>query len=101
MRFVAWAILDPLVRLWNAAAHGHDTGDAVAAWLANAPLESVTPPNHPSALEFELAALARLLAFNPTVKRVLGARLVVAWPGAVGALSRHGFIEQEVIRHEQ
>jgi hypothetical protein len=45
-----------------------------------------------------LAALARLLAFNPAVKPVLGARLAAAWPGASEALAHHGFIEQEV-RH--
>jgi hypothetical protein len=98
-RFAAWAILDPLARLWNAAAHGHDMAEAVSAWLADAPLEAVSPPGHPAALDFELAALARLLAFNPAVKPVLGARLAAAWPDAYGALSRHGFIEQEV-RHE-
>jgi hypothetical protein len=96
MRFVAWAILDPLARLWNAAAYGHDMADAVSAWLADAPLEAVTPPSRPSALDFELAALARLLAFNPTVKPVVGARLAAAWPSASEALARHGFIEQEV-----
>ena len=98
MRFVGWAVLDPLARLWNAAAHGHDMAEAVSAWLADAPLDAVTPPGHPSALDFELATLARLLAFNPAVKPVLGARLAAAWPSASGALSRHGFIEQEV-RH--
>ena len=97
-RFVAWAVLNPLARLWNAAAHGHDMAEAVSAWLADAPLDAVTPPGHPSALDFELATLARLLAFNPAVKPVLGARLAAAWPSASGALSRHGFIEQEV-RH--
>lgn len=96
MRFAAWAVLDPLARLWHAAAHGNDMADAVSAWLADAPLEAVSPPGHPSALDFELTALARLLAFNSAVKPVLGARLAAAWPDACGALSRHGFIEQEV-----
>jgi len=98
MRFARWALLDPLARVWNAAAHGHDMAEAVSAWLADAPVEAVDPPSHPSALDFELAALARLLAFNPAVKPILGGQLASAWPDAFGALSRHGFIEQEV-RH--
>lgn len=96
MRFAGWAILDPLVRLWNATAHGHDIIAAVSAWLAEAPLEAVVPPAHPAALDFELGALARLLAFDPAVKPAVGARLSIAWPGAAAALSRHGFVAQEV-----
>jgi hypothetical protein len=98
MRIAAWAILDPLARLWHAAARGEDMIQAVSNWLAEAPLQAVTPPGHQATLDLELASLARLLAFNPGVKPLLGRRLAVAWPDAMEAMARHGFIEQE-IRH--
>jgi hypothetical protein len=92
MRFVAWAILDPLARLWSAAARDSDMVHEVAQWLAAAPLEATVPPTDPAALDREIAALARLLAFRPEVKLDLGPRLAAAWPGASGMLARHGFL---------
>jgi hypothetical protein len=92
MRFVAWAILDPLARLWSAAARDSDMVHEVAQWLAAAPLEATVPPTDPVALDREIAALARLLAFRPEVKLDLGPRLAAAWPAASGVLARHGFL---------
>ena len=91
MRFASWAILDPLLRAWQTAAGGGDPVPEVAAWLANAPLEALAPPD---ALEEdrELEVLAGFFAFQPQARQSIGARLAAAWPGAAKALERHGFL---------
>jgi hypothetical protein len=86
-----WAILDPLARAWGAAGARRDVRAEVAQWLADAPLDKLARPAD-AVLDGELAALAGLFDFRPDARRVLGARLTQAWPQAIGALARHGFI---------
>ncbi|MBA5689559.1 hypothetical protein [Rugamonas apoptosis] len=86
-----WAILDPLARAWGAAGARRDVRAEVAQWLADAPLDQLARPAE-ALLDGELAALAGLFDFRPDARRALGARLALAWPQAISALARHGFI---------
>jgi hypothetical protein len=79
-----WAVVDPLVAI---AAGSADLEAAVAAWLSNAPLERLDPPDDPA----ELVALAAFLEFAPHARRRLGARLAAAWPQLSFELEAVGF----------
>jgi hypothetical protein len=94
LRFTSWAILDPLVRTWQSAINRLDPVDQVAQWLATTPLEALSPPIDTGALEAEMGVLASYFDFNPAARRQLGDRLTTAWPDAVNALERTGFISQ-------
>jgi hypothetical protein len=90
----SWAILDPLVRVWTSAARGGDLVEEVAQWLATAPLEMLAAPPNRQLLDVELRALAGFLSFRPMAVRQIGMRLARAWPDALDALIRQGFVEQ-------
>jgi hypothetical protein len=94
LRFVSWAILDPLVRAWTSATCHRDVVDEVSQWLANAPLEALAPPTDPELVDAEFSVLAGFLHFKPTARRQIGVRLAAAWPQLADALECHGFIEQ-------
>ena len=96
--FAAWAILDPLIRVWRSATDHLDVVDEVAQWLATAPLEALAPPSDPELLELELGVLASFFDFRPAARRQLAARLSAAWPAEVGALNRAGFDSQVIDR---
>ena len=94
--FASWAILDPLVRAWTAAARGADPADEVLAWLAAAPVEELPPPaGGPAAVARELSELERLLRFQPSLFHQTRERLAAAWldfpaPGAGRPLGKEG-----------
>lgn len=94
LRFVPWAILDPLIRMWRAASEGRDVTSEVADWLAAAPLERLPQPSDPEALRTELALVAGFLAFAPDRRHTLGDRLRAAWPNSEKDLVRAGFTRQ-------
>jgi len=96
--FAAWAILDALALAWNAGAHQRDAQEAVARWLAAAPLEALPLPQDGARLEHDLAALARLFDFSPAARESLGQRLSATRPDAAPALARHGFLSSAVRR---
>ena len=87
----AWAILDPLTRLWRSASDPVDLIDQVSQWLATAPVDSLKPPSTPGELDAEVGALAEFFCFKPNARRQLGERLTAAWPKAAETLKRHGF----------
>jgi hypothetical protein len=91
LRFASWAIFDPLIRVWRAAAASEQLITAVSEWLATAPLEALEPIANPELLETDLSSLASFFDFQPQARQQLGARLAVAWPAATAALQRHGF----------
>jgi hypothetical protein len=93
---VAWAILDPLARAWAVATRHADPVEQVAQWLADAPIETLTPPADPAALDGQLRGLARFYQFQPRARMQLGSRLAVAWPEARATLARHAYIDNEV-----
>jgi hypothetical protein len=90
-RLAAWAILDPLTRIWTSK-KGVKWPEQVGQWLANAPVETITPPGDSAELDLELQVLARMFDFLPMARRQLGERLAVAWPAATDALERNGFV---------
>jgi hypothetical protein len=92
LRFASWAILDPLVQVWDSTTRRLNVVDEVAQWLATAPLEVLTLPSDPERLDRELNCLARFFDFRPTARLQLGQRLAVAWPQATTALARHDFV---------
>jgi hypothetical protein len=96
--FAAWAILDALALAWSAGAHQREAQEAVARWLAAAPLEALPLPEDGAHLERDLAALARLFDFNPAARAPLGQRLAATRPDAAPALARHGFLSAGVSR---
>ena len=90
MPLVAWAIFEPLSRIWSAAIRPRDLVGDVAAWLATAPLDRLAaPPDHE--LEAQIREVVSLLGFDPAAREQLVARLNGAWPSAGPALSRAGF----------
>jgi len=91
---VSWAILDPLVRASEPKTDQLSIIDDVAQWLATAPLEALAPPRNPQRLDQGLKGLAGFFNFEPKARRQIGDRLAKAWPEAVEALERHGFIQQ-------
>jgi hypothetical protein len=93
MPFASWAILDALVHAWRSSTH-QDAVDAVAQWLASAPLDKLPTPAHADLFDLELGALARFFDFHPSARRPLGERLARARPDALRALVRHGFATQ-------
>ena len=87
LRFASWAILDPLVRAWTAAARRADPVDEVLAWLSAAPVEELPPPaGGPGAIVRELSELERLLEFQPSLFHQTRERLATAWPDAAVAV---------------
>ena len=88
--FAAWAILDPLIRIWRGAGKPFAAVAAIGEWLAAAPLERL--PRRPGVpdLAIELETVAGFLAFAPERRRELGQRLLAAWPDAAAALARAG-----------
>jgi hypothetical protein len=94
LRFASWAILDPLVRAWRSATDRLDVVDEVGRWLADAPLEALSPSDDTGLLDRELGVLARFLDFRPTARARLGERLRTAWPHAAVALEQAGFVRQ-------
>jgi hypothetical protein len=92
LRFAAWAILDPLVRVWTSTTRHLDVVDGVSQWLATAPLELLATPSDPDLLDVELGVVAGFFDFKPMARRQIGVRLAAAWPQAANALERHGFI---------
>lgn len=93
-RFAVWAILDALRRVW-ATRKSVDLREQVAQWLADAPLDILTPPTNPERLESELQVLAKIFDFKPAARQQIGERLALAWPEAIGALKRSGLFSQE------
>lgn len=92
LRFASWAILDPLIRVWQLTTSHRDVIDEVALWLETAPLEALSPPSNPEVLDGDLSRLAEFFGFRPMARRSLGTRLAVAWPDARASLERHGFV---------
>ena len=92
--FAAWAILDPLIRIWRGAGKPFAAVAAIGEWLAAAPLERL--PRRPGVpdLAIELETVAGFLAFAPERRRELGQRLLAAWPDAAAALARAGLTVQ-------
>jgi hypothetical protein len=88
----AWALLTPLRSAWTGAANRSDLTEAVADWLASAPIDRVGPPPANS-LDTELQQLAHFLDFAPQARRILGARLAASWPSTFAELRCHGFLE--------
>lgn len=95
--FTDWALLDPLRRVVRCRTLGAlDTMtllDQVDAWLAHAPLEHLRPPP-PDQIDHELALLAFGAFADPGARHQVGARLAAAWPDAVAALRRHGYLPE-------
>ncbi|HEX8906745.1 MAG TPA: hypothetical protein VF771_17980, partial [Longimicrobiaceae bacterium] len=90
--FASWAILDPLVRAWTAAARGADPVDEVLAWLAAAPVEELAPPpGGPTAVAREISELERLLEFQPSLFHQTRKRLAAAWPNVDRPHGKEGF----------
>jgi hypothetical protein len=96
-QFASWAILDPLVRAWSLGARHADVIEEVSQWLGSAPLESLPQPTDPNVLDEELKKLSGFFDFRPAARRQLGTRLASAWPEAVPALTKHGFLSQDNI----
>lgn len=90
--FARWAILDALALAWSPASH-RKPADAVALWLASAPLDRLPMPAGPQ-FEAQLGTLARFFDFDPAARLVLGERLAHARPDAAAALAAHGFVIQ-------
>ncbi|HEY6291923.1 MAG TPA: hypothetical protein VI455_10240 [Terriglobia bacterium] len=89
--FVRWALLLPLREAWTVGSRRGDLFQAVANWLALAPIEKLDPPSSRS-LDRELKHVAAFFDFAPPARRVLGLRLAAAWPATSVMLQRHGFI---------
>lgn len=68
---VDWAILRPLQSAWELASGDEKAQDAIASWLADAPVEAVAG-DHTTA---DVKALASLLDFAPASKRRLLSRI--------------------------
>jgi|GEM_PF-6837872 len=90
--FATWGILDPLIRAWRSATEDLDPADQIAQWLANAPIEALSPPDNGKLLEKELGALTHFFDFRPGARAHLGQRLAAQWPHAAQALESTGFI---------
>jgi hypothetical protein len=88
--FASWAILDALASAWRPSTH-RDPAAAVAQWSARAPIDTLPLSTDVAAFDAELAALARLLDFDPEARRLVGERLARLRPDAAAALARHGF----------
>jgi hypothetical protein len=90
----AWALLRPLLKVWECAASGHGADKALVVaigdWLAAAPLEAISLPKR--AVDRELRELSGFLAFAPDARRVLAARLVEIWPSTELSVARCGFL---------
>jgi len=91
-QFASWAILDPLIRAWSLGERPANVVDEVSQWLGNAPLEALSQPSDPDVLDEELKKLSGFFDFRPAARRQVGIRLASAWPGAVPALTRNGFL---------
>lgn len=89
----SWAMLDPLTRAWKAGQGRLDLVDEVAEWLANAPLEKVSPPSSPELFEMDVKVLAGYFEFRPDARQRLGRRLAAAWPDTATTLERHGLYD--------
>jgi hypothetical protein len=96
-QFASWAIFDPLIRAWSLGERSADVIDEVSEWLGNAPLETLPQPADPDVLDEELKRLSGFFDFRPAARRQVGIRLASAWPGAVPALTRNGFLSQASI----
>jgi hypothetical protein len=92
LRYASWAILDPMVRIWRCHSGRAGLVHEVAEWLAAAPLERLRPPVALAELEAQLRILATFYDFEPAARRQAGSRLAEAWPEAVAALRRFGFV---------
>jgi hypothetical protein len=88
--FVSWAILDALASAWRPSTH-RDPIDAIAQWVARAPIDALPLPADAAALDAELAALAPLVDFQPSARWPVGERIARVRPDAAAALARHGF----------
>jgi hypothetical protein len=95
--FASWAILDPLVRAWSLGVRHADVIDEVSEWLGSAPLETLSQPADPDVLDEDLKKLSGFFDFRPTARRQVGIRMALAWPEAVPALTRSGFLSQTSI----
>jgi hypothetical protein len=95
--FASWAILDPLVRAWSLRVRHADVIDEVSEWLGSAPLETLSQPADPDVLDEDLKKLSGFFDFRPTARRQVGIRMALAWPEAVPALTRNGFLSQTSI----
>ncbi len=84
----AWAIADPLARVWAHANTSADLHQQVAQWLTSAPLDRMTPPRCGPALERELGVLFAFCAFNPAACADLKARATALWPAATAVSAR-------------
>jgi hypothetical protein len=88
----SWALLEPLARIWSLDTGHTHVIDAVSHWLAAAPLETLAQPAGADDLHRELTTLAGFFDFCPLARRQVGIRLAAAWPEAVPALEKHGFV---------
>ena len=86
-----WALLLSLHSAWAVGGRRGDLSQAVANWLAQAPIEKLDPPP-PRSLDRELKNVAALFDFAPQARRILGQRLAAAWPSATASLQQREFI---------
>ena len=90
--FTAWAIFDPLVRMWTCAATGGDIVRHAQDWLGDAPLDRLQLPLDAARRDRELGLLASGPYRSPELRRTVGARLALAWPELRDELRLHGFV---------
>jgi hypothetical protein len=93
-RFAAWAILDPLIRLWRGADRPFEPREEIADWLAAAPLDLLAAPCTRCGLAEELETIAGFLAFAPDRRATLAARLQTAWPDAAEVIGHSGLMRR-------
>jgi hypothetical protein len=88
----AWAVLDPLVRIWTLENRGANLTEEMSEWLGAAPLGVLPQPSDLKALDVELRTVAGFFDFRPASRQQLGSKLALAWPAAVPSLTRNGFL---------
>ena len=88
----AWAVLDPLVRMWTLESRGTNLTEEILEWLGAAPLGVLPQPSDLRVLDVELRTVAGFFDFRPAYRQQLGRRLALAWPAAVPSLTSNGFL---------
>ena len=97
-QFVPWAIIDPLVRVWQSSRDGLDLVNEVAQWMAAAPVDLLTSATAPP-LSSELQVLSGFFDFDPSARRQFGERLLMVWPDSEDLLERAGFSRPTAATH--